>query len=97
MKLRKARYLSRFTEVAGKGQEAFHRDREWSESKSRVLEFEDIYCIGESVFAGWIGPRNNVRRSSEVRKSTIPLRIVLSISLRNPDKRRYRVDDLYRD
>jgi hypothetical protein len=47
MKVRKARYLSLFTEVAGKGPEAFHREREYSESKSRVLDFEDICWMRE--------------------------------------------------
>jgi hypothetical protein len=34
---------------------------------------------------GWIGARNNGVRTSEVRKSPILLRIVDSISTRNPD------------
>jgi hypothetical protein len=38
MKLRKARYLSPFAEVAGKGQEAILRERKCSESKLRVLD-----------------------------------------------------------
>jgi hypothetical protein len=47
MKLRKARYLSPFSEVAGKGRETFHQEREWLENKSRVLDLEDICWIGE--------------------------------------------------
>jgi hypothetical protein len=46
MKFRKAIYLSPFTEVAGKGQEAFHRERECSENESRVLDLEDICWMG---------------------------------------------------
>jgi hypothetical protein len=51
MKLRKAEYLSLFPEVGGKGREAFHREREYSENKSRVLDLEDI-C--------WMGSRNSL-------------------------------------
>jgi hypothetical protein len=47
MKLRKARYLSPFTEVAGKGRQAFDREKECPESKSRVLDLEDICWMGE--------------------------------------------------
>jgi riboflavin biosynthesis pyrimidine reductase len=47
--------------------------------------------MGEQEFVGWIRTRNNGRRTSEMRKSNIPLRIVLSISNRTPDKRRFRV------
>jgi hypothetical protein len=57
MKLRKACCLSPFTEVAGNRQEAFHRERECSESKSRVLDIEDISWMAEQGFAGWIGNR----------------------------------------
>jgi hypothetical protein len=46
MKLRNAWYLSPFTEVARKGPEAFHRERERSESKSRGLDLEEIYWMG---------------------------------------------------
>jgi hypothetical protein len=54
MKLRKARYPSPFTEVAGKGGEAFHRERECLESESRVPDLENICSAGEYRFAGWI-------------------------------------------
>jgi hypothetical protein len=47
MKLEKARYLSLFTEVAGKGREAFHRERECWESKSKVLDLADIGWMEE--------------------------------------------------
>jgi hypothetical protein len=47
LKLKKARYLSPFTEVAGKGGEAFHRKRECSESKSRVFDLEEFFWMGE--------------------------------------------------
>jgi hypothetical protein len=59
MKLRKASYFSPFTEVAGKGRKAFHRETECSERKSRVLDFEDICWMGAEGFAGWIGVKNN--------------------------------------
>jgi hypothetical protein len=91
MKLRKAWYLSPFTNMTGKGREAFHREREWSESKPRVLELEAICWMREQGFAGWMGARNNGGRTSEVRRSTIPLRIVHSLSNCNPEKRRLRV------
>jgi hypothetical protein len=42
MKLRKAWYLSPFTEVAKKRREGFRRERELSEGKSRVFDPEDI-------------------------------------------------------
>jgi hypothetical protein len=42
MKLRKIHHLSPFTEVSGKVREAFRPEREYSESKSRVLDVEDI-------------------------------------------------------
>jgi hypothetical protein len=84
-------HISPFTEVAGKGREVFHRERECPESKSKVLDLEGICWMGESGFAGWIGARNDGGRASEVRKSIIPLRIVHSISHRNPDKRRFMV------
>jgi hypothetical protein len=42
MKLRKAWYLSPFTQVAEKRPKAFHREREGSESESRVFDVEDI-------------------------------------------------------
>jgi hypothetical protein len=91
MTLRKARYLSPFTEVAEKGGGSFHRERECSESKSKVLDLEDPGGKGEYRLAGWIRARNNSERTSEVRKSIIPLGIILSISNHNPDKRRFRV------
>jgi hypothetical protein len=47
IKLRRARYLSPFTEVAAKGREAFHRERERSESKLRLPGLEEI-CRMES-------------------------------------------------
>jgi hypothetical protein len=70
MKLGKARYLSSFTEVPGKGRESFHQERECSESKSRMRDLEDFCWMGEVGFAGWIGARNNGGRTSEMRKST---------------------------
>jgi hypothetical protein len=91
MTLSKAGYLSPFTEVAGKGRKAFHRERGCLESKSRLFDFEDICEMGEYGFPGWTGVGNNGGRTSEVRKSTIPLRIIHSISNRNPDKKRLRV------
>jgi hypothetical protein len=59
-----------------------------------MLDFEDICWMGEQGFAGWIGGRNNGGITSEVRKGTIPLRIVHSISDHNPDKRRFRVSSV---
>jgi hypothetical protein len=50
MKLKKGQYLSPFTEVVGKGQEAFHREKECSESKSGVLDLGDICWMGEEGF-----------------------------------------------
>jgi hypothetical protein len=91
MKLMKARQLSAFTELAGKGRETLLREKQCPESKSRVFDLEDIYWMAEQRFAGWIGARNNDGRTPEVRKSTIPLQIVLSVSNRNPDKRRFRI------
>jgi hypothetical protein len=91
MKLRKAGYLSPFTEVAGEGREAFHRERDCSESKSRVLDLEDICWMWEQGFVGWIEATNDGARTSDVRMSTIPLRIVLSISNRNLNERICRV------
>jgi hypothetical protein len=90
------RYLSPFTEVVGKGQETFYRERECSESKSRVLDIEAIYCMGKQNLASWMGARNDGARTSEVRERTIPLGIVLSISNRIPDKRRFRVLGCFR-
>jgi hypothetical protein len=86
MKLKKVRYLSPCTEVAGKG-----REKECSESKSRVLDLEGICWMEEYGFTGWIGARNNGGRNSEVRKTTIALPIVHSISNYNLDKRRFKV------
>jgi hypothetical protein len=45
MQLRKARYLFPFTEVAGKGRQAFHLKMECLESALRVLDLEDICCM----------------------------------------------------
>jgi hypothetical protein len=47
MKLKKARYLSPFAEVARKGREAVLRERKCSESKSRVPDIEDICWMRE--------------------------------------------------
>jgi hypothetical protein len=47
MKVRTAQYFSLFSEVAGKGREPFDWEREYSESRSKVLDFEDIYWMGE--------------------------------------------------
>jgi hypothetical protein len=47
MKLRKAPSLSPFTEVAGKGREAVHRERKCSESKLIVLDLENICWMGK--------------------------------------------------
>jgi hypothetical protein len=91
MKLMKVWHISPFTEVAGKKRETFHWERECSESKSRVFDLEGIYWMGKSGFAGWIGARNNGGRTSEMRKRTIPLCIVPSISNGNPDKRGFRL------
>jgi hypothetical protein len=95
-KVRKARYISLFTEVAEKGREAFHRERECPEAKSKMLDLEDIFWMGESGFAGWIGAKKNGGRTSQMMKSTIALRVVLSISTHIPDKRRFRVRDCFR-
>jgi hypothetical protein len=96
MKLRKALYLSPFTEVAGKGRGVFGGERDCSESKSRVLDLEDICRMREPGFAGRIGAKNNDERTSEVRKSATALHIVHSISNRNPDKTRVRVCEVDR-
>jgi hypothetical protein len=45
--------------------------------------------MGESGFANWIRARNNSGITSEVRRSTIQLHVVHSISNHNPDKRRF--------
>jgi hypothetical protein len=49
--------------------------------------------MGKSRFAGWIRVRNNGGRTSEVRTSTIPLRVMHSISHRDPNKRRFRMPE----
>jgi hypothetical protein len=84
MKLRKVRWLSPCTELAGKGRQAFHRERKRTESKARALDLEDICWMAEQGFAGWIGAR-----TWEVRKSAILLRIIHSISNHSPDKMRF--------
>jgi hypothetical protein len=35
-----------------KGMRTLHREREYSESKSRVLDFEDICWMGDEKFTG---------------------------------------------
>jgi serine/threonine protein kinase len=63
MKLRKTRYFSPFTEVTGKGREAFHRGRECSESKSRVLHLE--IELMDSVAHSYVLEINKVIISNE--------------------------------
>jgi hypothetical protein len=46
MQLRKEWSLFPFTEVAGKGREAFHLERECLETVLRVLDLEDICYMG---------------------------------------------------
>jgi hypothetical protein len=48
----KAWFNSPFAEVAGKGREAFHVEREYSESKSRVFDLENI--LDKGVGTRWL-------------------------------------------
>jgi hypothetical protein len=48
MELRKIHHFSPFIEVAGKGREPVRPEREYSESKSRVLDLEDICWMGSN-------------------------------------------------
>jgi hypothetical protein len=55
------------------------------------LRITRVLLLLDKRFASWIGTRNDGGRISEVTKSTIPLRIVHSIFIHNPKKRRFRV------
>jgi hypothetical protein len=87
MKLRKAWDLFSFTEVAGKGREAFHREREYSESKLRLIGLENSSWRKDSPVGEDRKQRQENHRSED---EYHPTRIVHSISNRNPDQRRVR-------